>query len=90
MGANLFFESLHPTQKGDENETERVVSPESVPICWKPGSGCSKLTTALVNVLLKFQMLISEIYPYFFIEKIWEAFALQKLLSFFQPKIYVY
>ena len=25
------------------------------------GPGCSKLTTSLVNVLLKFQMLISEI-----------------------------
>ena len=26
---------------------------------WRPGPGCSKLTTSLVNVSLKFQMLIS-------------------------------
>ena len=30
-----------------------------------PGPGCSKLTTLLVNVSLKFQMLISEICQYF-------------------------
>ena len=29
------------------------------------GSGCSKLTTSLVNVSLKFQMLLSEICQYF-------------------------
>ena len=32
-------------------------------------SGCSKLTTSLVNVSLKFQMLISEKCHYFFVEK---------------------
>ena len=30
-----------------------------------PGPGCSKLTTSLVNVSLKFQTLISEILHYF-------------------------
>ena len=45
------------------------------------GPGCSKLTTPLVNVLLKFQRLISNT-PVFFVEKMW-----QKLLSFFQQKI---
>ena len=34
----------------------------------KTGSGCSKLTTLLVNISLKFQMLISEIWQ-FFVEK---------------------
>ena len=33
------------------------------------GPGCSNLTTSLVNVLLKFQMLISEICQYFCVEK---------------------
>ena len=33
------------------------------------GSGCSKLTTSLVNVSLKFQMLISEICQYFLLKK---------------------
>ena len=34
------------------------------------GPGCSKLTTSLVNVSLKFQTLISQICHYFFVEKI--------------------
>ena len=50
----------------------------------------SKLTTSLVNVSLKFQMLISDICQYFFVEKMLEAFALQKLHSFFSTKIPVY
>ena len=33
------------------------------------GPGCSKLTTSLVNVSLKFQMLISEIRHYFLLKK---------------------
>ena len=33
------------------------------------GPGCSKLSMSLVKVLLKFQMLISEICQYFFVEK---------------------
>ena len=32
---------------------------------YKSGPGCSKLTTSLVNILLKFQMLISEIHQNF-------------------------
>ena len=34
-----------------------------------PGPGCSKLTMSLVKISLKFQMLISEICQYFFVEK---------------------
>ena len=33
------------------------------------GPSCSKLTTSLVNVSLKFQTLISNICLYFFVEK---------------------
>ena len=33
------------------------------------GPGCSKLTTSLVNVTLKFQMLISQIFQYFLLKK---------------------
>ena len=47
------------------------------------GPGCSKLTTSLVNVSLKFKMLISEICQYFLLKK-YEK--LQKLLSFLQQK----
>ena len=53
------------------------------------GPSCSKLTTSLVNVSLKFQTLISQIRRYFLLKKC-EAFALQKLLSFFQQKISVH
>ena len=54
------------------------------------GPGCSKLMTLLVNLTLKFQMLMSQIWQYFLLKKIREAFAVQKLLSFFQQKISVY
>ena len=54
------------------------------------GAGCSKLMMSLVNVSLIFLKLISQICQYFFLKKRSEAFALQKLLSFFQQKISVY
>ena len=68
------------------------------------GPGCSKLTTSLVNVSLKFQTLISQILQYFLLKNVRSfciakvsllhcksfAFALQKLLSFLQQKISVY
>ena len=49
-------------------------------------AGCSKLTTSLVNVSLKFQTLISEICQYFLLKKREKLL----LLSFFQQKISVY
>ena len=51
----------------------------------RPGPGCSKLTTPLVNVSLKIQTLIFEIFQYFVLKK-----CVQKLLSFFQQKNSVY
>ena len=54
------------------------------------GPGCSKLMMLLVNVSLKFQTLISQISRYFLLKKMCEAFALQKLLSFFQQNISLY
>ena len=35
----------------------------------RPGVGCSKLTTSLVNVSLKFKTLILQIHCYFLLEK---------------------
>ena len=35
----------------------------------RSGPGCSKLTTSLVNVSLKFQMLISQKHQYFLLKK---------------------
>ena len=50
---------------------------------YRPGPDCSKLKTSLVNISLKFHMLISEICQYFLLKKC-------ELLSFFQLKISVY
>ena len=36
---------------------------------WQAGAGCSKLTTSLVNVSLKFKTLILQIHCYFLLEK---------------------
>ena len=41
---------------------------QTVCLC-RPGPGCSKLTTSLVNETLKFQMLISQICQYFLLKK---------------------
>ena len=96
----LFFKRLTVNEMRGKHENKRVTSPGSVHVHLKmnsaqlsdqtAGPGCSKLTTLLVNGTLKFPTLISQICQYFFNEKMWEAFAVQKLLSFFQQKISVY
>ena len=43
------------------------------------GPGCSKLTTSLVNVSLKFQMVISQIRQYFWFKK-WDKLAKASLI----------
>ena len=56
-------------------------------------SSCSKLTTLVVKVSLKFQMLISNIHQYFLknVRSYCSAKAsLIKLLTFFQQKISVF
>ena len=53
---------------------------------YSTGPGCSKLTMSLVNVSLKFQMLISLIHQYFLLKKCEKLL----LLTFFQQKISVY
>ena len=68
-----------------------------------PGPGCSKLTTSLVNVSLKFQTLISEICQYFllknvrsfcspifFVEKNVRSLCTAKASHIFSTKISVY
>ena len=54
------------------------------------GPGCSKLMTSLVNVSLKFQTLTSKLIQYFLLKKMWKAFAVQKLLTFFNKSISMY
>ena len=48
---------------------ERVLVNYGVSMISTYGASCSKLTTSLVNILLKFQMLISEISEYFLLKK---------------------
>ena len=76
----IFISSTHIL-----NRVKRSCIWRSLMIIW-PVPGCSKLTTSLVNVLLKFPMLISEICKYFLLKKCdCESFSL-----FFQQKISVY
>ena len=49
------------------------------------GPSCSKLTTSLVNDLLKFTSSDTQIYWNFLLKNV-SSFALQKLLTFFQQK----
>ena len=55
-----------------------------------PGPSCSKLTMSLINDSLKFTSSDMQIFWIFFAEKMWVAFAVQKLLTFFQQKISEY
>ena len=50
------------------------------------GPGCSKLTTLLVNVSLKFQMLISEICQYFLLKKCEKLLQRKSFTHFFKKK----
>ena len=50
------------------------------------GPGCSKLTTSLVNVSLKFQMLISEICQYFLLKKCEKLLQCKSFSHFFNKK----
>ena len=56
----------------------------------KSGPSCSKLTMSLLNDSLKFTSSDAQICWNFFAEKMWVAFAMQKLLTFFQQKISEY
>ena len=53
---------------------------------YPPGAGCSKLTTALVNVSLKFQMLISQIRQYFLLKKCERLLQCKSFSHFFNKK----
>ena len=57
---------------------------------YKTGPGCSKLTTSLINVLLKFQMLISEIYQYVLLEKCKKLLQCKSFFHFFNKIISVF
>ena len=50
---------------------------------YSSGPGCSKLTTSLVNVSLKIQMLLSDIYQYFLLEKYEKLLPCKSFFHFF-------
>ena len=50
------------------------------------GPGCSKLTTSLVNVSLKFQTLISNIRQYFLLKKCEKLLQCKSFSHFFSKK----
>ena len=54
------------------------------------GPGCSKLTTSLVNVSLKFQMLIIQICHYFLSKKIEKLLQCKSFSNFFNKKFSVF
>ena len=56
----------------------------------KSGPSCSKLTTSLVNVSLKFQTLISQICQHFLSKKCEKLLQCKSFTYFFQQKISVY
>ena len=51
-----------------------------------PGPGCSKLTMSLVNVLLNFQKLISQICQYFLLKKCEKLLQCKSFSYFFNKK----
>ena len=53
---------------------------------WLPGPGCSKLTTSLVKMSLKFQMLISQICQYFLLKKCVKLLQCKSFSHFFNKK----
>ena len=54
--------------------------------CISPGPGCSKLTMSLVNVLLKFQTLITQTRQYFLLKKCEKLLQCKSFSHFFIKK----
>ena len=59
-------------------------------VLFSSGPGCSKLTTSLVNVSLKFQTLISEIRHYFLLKKCDKLLHCKSFSCFFSKNISVF
>ena len=69
---------------------KRIQDDNVTVIATTTGPSCSKLTMSLVNDSLKFQMAVLQIQLLFFVEKMSESSAVQRILTFFQQKIIVY
>ena len=67
-------------------KSEHIVKDTVIKLHYQSGPGCSKLTTSLVNVSLKFQMLISEICQYFLLKKCEKLLQCKSFSHFFNKK----
>ena len=66
---NLCFQDRWSLKIENENNDTKTLTTEVSYMGVNSGPICSKLTTSLVNVSLKFQMLISQIQQYFLLKK---------------------
>ena len=78
---------FHPVGKVRPTPKARCSTslPYTINLTNTPWPGCSKLTTSLVNVSLKFQMLISEICQYFLLKNV-RSFCSAKASLIFSTK----
>ena len=88
--------------RGDKHKNNRVASLDMLRVCnWKHptcieqrnctlGPGCSKLTTSLDDVSLKFQMLISKIRHYFLQKKCYKLLQCKSFSRFSTKNISVF
>ena len=72
------------TSHQQQGHTE--IEPQFKVLSKRPGPGCSKLTTSLVNELLKFQTLISQIHQYFLLKKCEKLLHCKSFSHFFNEK----
>ena len=68
----------------------KIFQPSNIWIKPLTGTGCSKLTTSLVNVSLKFQTLISEICQYFCWKNVWSFCSAKASLIFSTKNISIF
>ena len=78
-------ESIHHDVAFVNTNNYNIRSITMVCLSYNPGSGCSKLTTSLVNVL-EFQMLLSDICQYFLLKKCEKLLQCKTFSYFFQQK----
>ena len=92
-GEIIFGRAVHLDNK---QEVIRIVSlcimaeNANSPTHKQAGPNCSKLTTQLVNVLSKFQKLISEMCPYFLVKKCVKLLHCKSSHFFHKKKISVF
>ena len=91
LGANVFTYIVFcieiPVHKWCEQRlSKKVYYKRGICKQARPGPGCSKLTTSLVNETLKFQMLISQICQYFLLKKCEKLLHCKSFSHFFNKK----